>query len=360
MRTICCLSLLLAGCGPKATVPAAATAPAPAEALSTLPEIGSPPDWTPPAAESLPLETGAEAWLVSRDDLPLVSVRLWIPGGTLSGPAEHPGLVRLTDTMLMHGAGDRDAAAFAAHAEQLAIDLSTSSWEHGTVVSVDCHADRLDDGLALMADAVLRPRFAHADVERERDLQMAEIQRSLDNPRTVASRVGYAEWYGEGHPSAVPGAGTLAGLKGVTEKTVRADWARRSSPDGARFIVTGAVNMGTLEAQLAQHFGGWTGPEARKIDVPPARGVTDGPRHLFVDAPGSSQSVLRVILPGHRTGAEAEVATRLGAIVLGGTFTSRLNRLLREEKGYTYGARSSHVSGPDDGLLIASTKFVGT
>lgn len=357
MRAQICLALLLTACGPKTPPPAPAAAEV--DPLAGRPDVGAPTDWTPPAATTATLSNGADAWVVAREDLPLVSVRLWIPGGTLAGPAPHPGLVTLTDTLLMHGAGDRDGAAFAAHAEQLAIDLEVSTWERGTVVSLDCHADRLDDGLALMADAVLRPRFARADVQRERDLQIAEIERALDDPRTVASWVGYAQWYGAGHPSAIPGQGTVAGLKGVSEKTVRADWARRSSPQGARFVVTGAVDAAGLAPRLEAHFAGWQGPEKAATPLPAAAGVAEGPRYVFVDAPGSSQSVLRVILPGHPTGAEDEVAARLGAIVLGGTFTSRLNRLLREEKGYTYGARFRHVSGPDDGLLIASTNVRG-
>lgn len=358
MRAHICLALLLSACGPKEPPPPPPTPPV--DPLAVPPSVGAPPDWIPPAAETATLSNGADAWFVVQDDLPLVSVRLWVPGGTLAGPEKHPGLVALTDNLLMHGAGDRDGAAFAAHAEQLAIDLDVGTWERGTVVSLDCHADRLDEGLALMADVVLRPRFARADVNRERDLQVSEIERALDDPRTVASWVSYAEWYGEGHPSAIPGVGTIKGLKGVSEKTVRANWARRASPAGARFVVAGAVDPAGLASQLDTHFGSWEGEaEEETFTLPPAAGVSEGPRFVFVDAPGSSQSVLRVILPGHPTGAEAEVATRLGAIVLGGTFTSRLNRLLREEKGYTYGARSRHASGPDDGLLIASTNVRG-
>jgi len=357
MRATIPLFALLLSCGPK--TPPEPPPSAPADPLATRPEVPASGAWTPPVATALPLTNGADAWVLTRDDLPLVSVRLWVPGGTLSGPADHPGLVVLTDTLLMHGAGDRDAAAFAAEVEQLALSLESWSWDRGTVISLDCHADQLDAGLALMADAVLRPRFAQPDVERERDLQIAELERARDDPRTVASWVANAEWYGEGHPSAVPSTGTLRGLKGADEKMVRADWKRRFAPDGARFIVVGDVDPAGVVAQLDTHFGDWTGTATALPEVPAAAGVTDGPRHLFVDAPGSSQSVLRVILPGHPVGADAEVPTRLGAVVLGGTFTSRLNRLLREERGYTYGARAAHSSGPGAGRLLAYTNVRG-
>jgi len=357
MRASTVLCALLLACGPKA--PPEPPTSEPVDPLATRPEVPAPGTWAPPVATAIPLDSGADAWVLTRDDLPLVSVRLWVPGGTLAGPAEHPGLVVLTDTLLMHGAGDRDAAAFAAHAEQLALSLESWSWEKGTVVSLDCHADQLDEGLALMADAVLRPRFSQPDVERERGLQMAELERARDDPRTVATWVANAEWYGEGHPSAVPSAGTLRGLKGADEKMVRADWKRRFAPEGARFIVVGDVDPTGVAAQLTAHFGDWEGTATALPEVPAAAGVTDGPRHLFVDAPGSSQSVLRVILPGHAVGTEAEIPTRLGAIVLGGTFTSRLNRLLREERGYTYGARATHSSGPAAGRLLAYTNVRG-
>ena len=347
----------LSACGPKA--PPAAPVPAPVDPLATRPDIPVAGPWAPPAAETVTLANGSDAWVLARNDLPLVSVRLWIPGGTLAGPEDRPGLVTLTDTLLMHGAGDRDGAAFAEHTEQLALTIQSSTWERGTVIRLDCHADQLDEGLSLVADAVLRPRFSNPDVKRERDLQVAEIERALDDPRTVARWVGNAEWYGEGHPSATPGIGTIRGLKGVDEKIVRADWQRRATPNGARFIVVGDVDPETVPERINAHFGEWTGPEAPEYVLPPAKGVTDGHRTVFVDAPGSSQSVLRVILPGHPVGDTAEVPTRLGAIVLGGTFTSRLNRLLREERGYTYGARAVHASGPEDGLLLAYSNVRG-
>ena len=130
----------LSACGPKA--PPAAPVPAPVDPLATRPDIPVAGPWAPPAAETVTLANGSDAWVLARNDLPLVSVRLWIPGGTLAGPEDRPGLVTLTDTLLMHGAGDRDGAAFAEHTEQLALTIQSSTWERGTVIRLDCHADQ--------------------------------------------------------------------------------------------------------------------------------------------------------------------------------------------------------------------------
>jgi zinc protease len=356
-RTALVALLALAACGPKTPPPAAPVAPS--DPLADAPPIPRPGPWSPPTAATATLASGAELWHIEQRDLPLVELRLWLPGGSIIDPADHHGLTYLADQLVLFGAGDRDAEAFAATTEQLAIEMAVSTWEAGTVVSVSCHADRLDTALDLLADVVLRPRFDASEVERERDLQIAAVERALDDPRTVASWTSTRLWYGADHPSAHPADGDAAGLAGLDAKATKASWTARAKPQGARLVAVGAVEKDDLVARIDARFAGWTGagPAARKFPRP--AGVEGGPRLVFVDAPGSSQSVLRVLLPGWTASDPALPAAELGGIVLGGTFTSRLNRLLREEKGYTYGARARVYGSRHDGMVVASTNVRG-
>ena len=102
------------------------------------------------------LSNGITVWLVQQDDLPLLSVRLILSGGASADPRGQEGLSYLTDQVVMRGAGDRDAAAFAAFAEQQAIDIGASTGGTTSVLYVDAHADKAAVALDLLADAALR------------------------------------------------------------------------------------------------------------------------------------------------------------------------------------------------------------
>ncbi len=342
------IALILA-CGPKNIEPAMTTDP-----LSVRPEISAPAAYTPPAPRELTLSNGVGLWLDERADLPLVSLRLTIQGGAAADPASRPGLTWLADSMLTSGAGDRDAVAFAAFSEQQAIDLSVST--HGTesVVRLSTHTDRLDDALDLLADVVLRPAFNAEDLDRVRELQIGEITQSLDEPWTVAPWVAARLYFGDGHPLAHPDIGTPEGLEKITTAELRASWEKRFVSARAHFVVVGAVDAETITAGLESRLASWrTGEPAAML--PPPVGVTDGPRLVFVDNPDAAQTALRVVMPGWQADDPALAPGELATIVVGGTFTSRLNRLMREEKGYTYGARARVSAADNYGLVVASS-----
>lgn len=356
MRALLTSLLLVAACvrSPRET----ATVPQ-ADPLAQRPEVGAAPAFAATVPERFTLSNGAEVWLVQQPSLPLVSIRLVVPGGSALDPADKPGLSSLTDSMLTHGAGSRDAAEFARAVEQQAFTLGARADGVSSVVYLDSHAARLDDGLALMADAVLRPKFDASELDRVRDLRLGSIAESLDDPPTVASWVADRVFFGAQHPLGHPAIGTEAGIKAIKAEDLKASWSRRYGPKGATFVVAGAIDAASLKAALEKHFGAW----ATATQPPPVLSYNDATnsaaqRFVFVDNPGASQSVLRVMMSGWTANDPVSYDARLGVVVLGGTFTSRLNRLLREEKGYTYGVRARLESGESIGLVTVSTSVV--
>lgn len=326
----------------------------PADSLASRPEVPELGTYSPPSPRVLTLSTGTDVWLVERTELPLVSIRLIIEGGSSSDPAPHPGLAWLTDSLLTHGAGDRDAVEFAAFAEQQAIDLSVSTAGTTSVVYLSTHTDRLEDALDLLADAVLRPALTAADLERVRAQQIGEITQALDEPWTIAPWVAARLYFGADHPLAHPGMGTAQGLSGVTEADLQASWSQRYVTSRAHFVVVGAVDEVALTAALEARFGDWSAG-SHPPALPDPVGVTTGPRLVFVDNPDSAQTALRVIMPGWNADSDGVAAGELATVAIGGTFTSRLNRLMREEKGYTYGARAQLQSAQSYGLVVAAS-----
>lgn len=318
-----------------ALLPLAPEAAAVSSALDTPPAIGAPPVFRAPVAAVSTLSNGVPVWIVERPDLPLVSVNVVFRGGSASDPAQRPGLAALADTMLVHGAGDRDASAFAAATEQQAIRLEVNTEASYTELALSTQADRLDVALDLLADAILRPRFEADELVRVKAQRDSELAEALDDPMQVAKRAALAALYGPGHPYAHAPTGTRAGVAAATADEVRASWAARAGANRAMITVVGAVNGTAVREALERRLGAM-GAVSPAPEVPPAPS-RDERGLVLVDNPGSSQSVLYVIMPGPAPTDPALHGARMGVIALGGSFTSRLNALLREKKGYTYG-----------------------
>ncbi len=327
-----------------------------AHPLDQRPTIGAPADFVPETPQVFTLNNGATVWLVERPGLPLVSVRMVVQGGKAMDPADQPGLVNFSDTMLTHGAGDLDATAFAGALEQNALSLWASSGQATTWVGLEATTDTFAEGLDLMASAVSAPRFDAEEVDRVREQLLGEISMSMDSPATVAGWVADGFYFGEGHPLAHPGIGNEESLASMTAEDLQGSWRARFAPERATFVVTGDVTQSALKDQLEETFKDWTGKPSLLPEIgPPAQASG----YYLVDNPGASQSVLRVVLPGWQADDPNYIPATLGSVVLGGTFTSRLNRLLREEKGYTYGARAGVGAGPGYGRMVTSSSVRG-
>ena len=277
-----------------------------------------------------------------------------LPGGASTDPAGASGTTYLADSMILEGAGSRDATAFSAETDRLAVDIGVQTWAVASIVSIEAHTDRFQDGLALFADAVLRPSFKTDDLTRIKESSLADIKERMDDPRSISGLVMDALYYGEGHPLAPPISGTASSVSAANIDKLQKSWAQRYAPGHATFVVVGDVTSEQAIAALETQFADWKGDGVTAQFSAPER-PTSGPQLVFVDHPGTSQTSLRVTMPAPPKDTDNSVGSALGSIVLGGTFTSRLNQLLREDKGYTYGARARVTSWKTHGTLTAST-----
>jgi len=307
--------------------------------LPERPSPGAQKAFVPPVPIVRSLPNGIPVWILPEPALPLASIRVVVWGGAMEDPSGRAGLATLTDELLVHGAGERDARAFASLAERLAIDIGTSTHSSASTVGLDLDAQHLETGLDLLADAILRPRFDKAELELARDQIIGSIQQGQDEPETIAAWVAMREYWGEGHPLAHPVDGTEHEVAKLTRRSVVASWRKRYRGGRACIVAAGAIEPDDIVAQLTARFGDWPRKNARRRKVPaaPARTRLDC---VLVDHPDATQSVIAVVLPGVRATDRRMQPLMLGVTALGGTFTSRLNRLMREKKGYTYGAKA--------------------
>ena len=141
---------------------------------------------------------------------------------------------------------------------------------------------------------------------------------------------------------------TEAGIQAVSPEWLRAEHAKRFRPDRALLVITGRISTDQALKLAQAHFGDWKnqGAALPELAAAPAQAK---PQHILLERAGSVQATLRLGRPGQAASAEDQVALRLASTILGGSFSSRINMNLREEKGYTYGAsagaRSFRVGG---------------
>jgi zinc protease len=318
-------------------------------ALPPVPTIGAPPAWSPPAPELL---TSAGGWpiYVRRDPtLPLVSLRIQVAIGAADDPIDRWGLASLAAGMLGESAGDLDALERAAALDRLAAKHAVVAGRDWTTVALEVHRDRFAAALPHVADTLLRPRLDEDDWDRVQRRHVTSVRQALDDNNLVAAGVTARLILGEAHPYGHNTQGTVATTTAATLDDVRRYLDGFHSGDAA-IVVVGAVDDAALAA-LDDALKGWTGLPRPDRDWPELRAR---PGRWFVDSPGSAQTVIRACGPGPAGPDPTLAAAELARIVLGGSFTSRLNRRLREEKGYTYGARVSLQQFAHAGIALAS------
>ncbi|MBI4616616.1 MAG: insulinase family protein [Planctomycetes bacterium] len=310
----------------------------------------------PPAPESFALSNGIPVHLFSRRDLPLVSLGLFLAGGALLDPAGKDGLAKSTADMLEEGSGALGALAWSEEMALLGATFGTSVGTEHNYVELSCLKRNLGRALALFRTAVLEPRFEPKEWERVRDLAVVELRQDREDPTEVARLVAIRRFFGDSHPYGRPAKGTPESLGGIVPGDLAAFHEGLYRPGNATLLVAGDLDAKEARELLEEAFGKWVGPESppppSPAVLPPILG---GTRVYLVHEPDAVQTVIRWVLPAPPRSTPDRVGLYLLNTLFGGSFTSRLNANLREDKGYTYGASSDFVLLPKTGYLLVST-----
>ena len=307
---------------------------------SRPPEVGAPPALSLASVERRTLSNGLTVLYMPKHEVPLVQVNVVIRAGSVGDPADRPGLARMTARMLDEGAGERDALAFADAIEILGASLGISDDYHRTVVRLHVPLGQLDAALPLLADAVLRPRFDAAEFERGRRQRLTSLLQARDEPRAIATVIYDRTIFGADHPYGRPDVGTAASLRDMTRDDLVRFHRAWFVPNNTAIVVVGDISLDALMPRLEAAFGGWRRASPPAVQVPAASQVAARAITL-VNKPEAAQSEIRIGRIGVSRDTEDYYALTVLNTILGGSFTSRLNQRLREEKGYTYGASSN-------------------
>jgi zinc protease len=317
------------------------------------PVAGAPRPYRFPDLQRHELSNGLGVWLVPLPDRELVAVHLLTDAGAASEDEARAGVAALTAQLLVTGTRELDASAFAERTERLGIEVSSdSSWDSARAAFVAL-GERLEEGLELLADMLRAPRLDEGEFERLKAERLNDILQARADAGRLADEAFLREVFADGVPYGRLSAGTPQTVEPLTVEDVRQHHATRFAPDTADVVIAGAVDPDAALAMAERILGDWRGAGTGHRTIEPRPG--GGRRIVLVDRPGSVQSELRVGHLGIDRLHPRYFAAMVTGALLGGVFGSRLNRRLREELGYTYGARCAFDPRRAAGPFTATT-----
>lgn len=282
------------------------------------------------------LGNGLRVVLVSSEKQPVLSLSLSVLGGAIHDPAGKSGTADMVAGLLTKGAGERTAEQIAADIERVGGSLSASAGQDFLSVNAAVLSDDRELAFLLMADALLRPTFPTSELDLLRTQTLSALALEQSQPEAIAARAFARELYGDHPYGRRPDETTV---RAITRNDLTDFHRARLRPAQALLVIAGAIDSTEAHRLAEQSFGAWAG---RGAATPPMRPAPQRARSeiLLVHRPGSVQSN---IIVGNTTWLPTDTrgyALALANQVLGGASDSRLFQILREEKGWTYGAYS--------------------
>jgi zinc protease len=365
------LASLLVACAGQAPPPRTPPPPPPRPALLPMPiapvapadPLGDRPGLPPPAAFTPPVPLvytradGVSVWLLERHALPIVSVEMVLPAGASGDPSGKEGLAYATATMLDEGAAGRGALDIARDVDRLGATLRTGAYADYAFVQLTTLKKNFAPAAEIFGDVVVRPTFPATEWKRVHDLWANDLIQRQSDPSAVASVVMLKKVFdGTGSAYGHATEGTTRSAARVDLGAVKKFYGEEWLPARATCVVVGDVTRAELDPILDKALAGWKhGPPGAAAGS--VRGGTkpkeSGRRVVVVDRPDAPQSVIAVARQGVAASSpDAPLLVRVNA-ALGGSFTSRLNQDLREEHGWSYGARSRFSFTAHTGFFVA-------
>jgi predicted Zn-dependent peptidase len=303
------------------------------------PQAGEPKVWAFPAPERGTLDNGLTVLRCHRPGQQVVAVEVLLDAPLEAEPAGLDGVGTIMARAFSEGTDKHSAEEFAAELERCGATLDAHADHPGVRLSLEVPASRLAKALGLLADALRAPAFAGSEIERLVNNRLDEIPHELANPSRRAAKELSRELFPADSRMSRPRQGTEETVKNIDSAAVRGFYEKHVRPATATAVVVGDLTGIDLDELLGDTLGSWTGSTAQPRPVPPVTADDTG-RVVIVDRPGAVQTQLLIGRIGADRHARVWPAQVLGTYCLGGTLTSRLDRVLREEKGYTYGVRS--------------------
>ncbi|MCX6639985.1 MAG: pitrilysin family protein [bacterium] len=307
----------------------------------------------PPIVE-MKLKNGMKVVVVQHHELPELTLHLFFRTGSLYDPTGKAGLTEFMANLLTLGTKNLGAKQIADKIDFVGGNISAgSSWD-GTFVECGVLTKHLQTAIDLTQDVVLNPSFPEDEIERLREQTLSGIENSKDDPGSLAGKEFNKQIFAN-HPYALPTGGTAESVASFTREDILKQYQKVVSPDQALFYVIGDID-GKAGFKLAQKmFGDWKGSTLSRKEFPiPPQPV--GYKIVLVNKPDATQAQIRCGYPGiARDNPDYFAINMMNYILGGGGFVSRLTKVIRAEKGLTYGIGSSFSARLQPGPFTVNT-----
>lgn len=289
-------------------------------------------------------------------EIPIVAIQITLNGGHQLD-AKDPtkaGLAQLTASMMNEGTTSLTSEEFQEELRKIGSSISVYAGQNSTTISINSLLKNIDKTLALTEDALMNPRFDQEDFDRNKKQTIEGIKSSETDPAAIAGLVYDKLIYGDNHIFSVPSSGVTETVENITLEDIKSFYKKYYSPSVGELVVVGDVSKEEILPKLA-FLKNWKG---EKVTIPALKfaNSTGKTKIYLVDKKEAAQSQIRIgYLTDMQYSATGDYYTSyLMNYNLGGAFNSRINLKLREEKGWTYGARSYFDVGENPGPFTAT------
>jgi len=307
---------------------------------SKLPEVGSVAPLTLPPLQRTTLSNGLKVVLAERHEVPVIQLSLIVDAGHAADSLAKPGTSNLALAMISNGTKSRDALQIAARSEELGAEISAGSTLDTSFISLNSITSQLADSLELFGDILLNPTFPTRSCggsKRSRSLLFSRRSRNHKASPPACSQAGV--WRGPRVFQPILRIGSEQTVQSMTVDELRAFYRRWVRPDNATLLIVGDTTLKQTEPLLEQRLARWQ-PPAEPLPVKQLASVPmpAKPRIFLVNRTGAEQSLIFAVEVAPPRSDPDDIAFETVNTVLGGSFISRLNMNLRQDKHWSYGA----------------------
>jgi zinc protease len=295
------------------------------------------------------LSNGMAVWGIEQNELPLVQFNIVIKGGHYLDKLEKPGVASMMASMMNQGTKNKTPLELEEAIETLGARINVRSSGTAITIGANCLVRNFGKTLALLEEMLLEPRWDPDEFAMAQTRVMNNLRRQKASPVALASETYMGKVYGAGHIFSVNESGTLESVPTITIEDLESWYTANISPSVANFHVAGNIKKEEIMKSLQELASKWPAKEVI-FPVYPMPAPLEKSEIWFVDVPGAKQSTIRI---GNLALAQTDPDYFPATVMndhLGGNFLSLVNQILREQKGFTYGASTSfngsYIPGP--------------
>jgi zinc protease len=306
---------------------------------SVEPPAGTEPEVKTPVVWKAELSNGLKVYGIENKELPLVNISLVMSGGVYQDKTDLPGVASLVANVLPQGTRNKTPEELEEEIELLGSNIYMGSGREEMYMDAAALSRNFGKTVSLMKEILLEPRWDSAEFSIARTRAKNYILQSEAQPRSVASQTFARLIYGQNHIFGYDTRGTRESVDKITIEDLKSYYDRNFSPTVAKVLVAGNVSKEEVLAALKPLETEWKAKEVT-FNIYPSPSLPEKSTIYFVDIPDSRQSVIYIGYPAITRDNPDFPKVEFINYRLGGAFTSIFNQILREEKGFTYGASS--------------------